>query len=105
LQAHDFMTRTIPATYVKKRGFVCGNHVLYCPDLSKVSSKMPFYLYCGKHKITYAIDIFRQSAEFIRDFPCGCKASLPKVSSPPKKDSVAAPWFSNLWISKPKRTN
>ena len=95
------MKRTIQATYVKKKGFVCGEHVLYCPDLSKVSSKMPFYLYCSKHKIMYAIDIVRQSADFIRDFPAGCKG-LPKITSPPKKDSIATPWFSNLWTTEPK---
>ncbi|MGA2875408.1 MAG: hypothetical protein ABSE82_07705 [Nitrososphaerales archaeon] len=67
--------KTITATYAKKRGFLCGNHVLYCPDLQKVSDKMPFYLYCPTHDKMYAIDVPTQSAEFIAEFPNGCKAT------------------------------
>ena len=72
------MTTTITkaATYVKKKGFLCGNHVLYCPDLSKVSDRMPFYLYCPTHELMYAIDVATQSAEFIAEFPHGCKATV-----------------------------
>jgi hypothetical protein len=73
-------TQTIPAIYEKKRGFLCGNHVLYCPDLSKgVSDKMPFYLYCATHNLMYAIDIPTQSEQFITDFPHGCKATIEKT--------------------------
>ncbi len=68
-------TKTLPATYVKKKGFICGNHVLYCPDLSKSVNTIPFYLYCPIHKIMYKIDLQTQSAEFIAEFPNGCKAT------------------------------
>ncbi len=65
----------MPAIYTKKRGFLCGDHVLYCPDLSKVNDTMPFYLYCAKHDMMYAIDVRTQRAEFMAEFPHGCKAT------------------------------
>ncbi len=68
-------TKTSPATYAKKKGFLCGNHVLYCPDLSKVDDTIPFYLYCPIHDLMYAIDVPTQSAQFITEFPNGCKAT------------------------------
>lgn len=67
--------RTITAKYEKKRGFVCGTHVLYCPDLSKVSDKIPFYLYCPTHDLMYAIDVPSQGSQFIAEFPKGCRAT------------------------------
>ncbi len=68
-------SKAIKATYAKKKGFLCGSHVLYCPDLQKVSDAMPFYLYCPTHDKMYAIDVTTQSAEFIAEFPNGCKAT------------------------------
>ncbi|MHB8566935.1 MAG: hypothetical protein ACYC7D_12390 [Nitrososphaerales archaeon] len=68
-------TKTMPATYAKEKGFLCGNHVLHCPDLSKANNTMPFYLYCPTHKMMYEIDLSTQSAEFIAEFPNGCKAT------------------------------
>jgi hypothetical protein len=68
-------TDTFTAVFAKRRGFLCGEHVLYCPDLSKVNDTMPFYLYCPRHDKMFAIDIATQSAEFIEEFPSGCKAT------------------------------
>ncbi|MHB8565915.1 MAG: hypothetical protein ACYC7D_03275 [Nitrososphaerales archaeon] len=68
-------TKTIAATYVKKKGFLCGDHVLYCPNLSKADRSQPFYLYCPKHDLMYKIDLSVQGAEFIAEFPSGCKAT------------------------------
>ena len=63
------------ARYVKGRGFVCnqGEHVLYCPDLTKVDRRMPFYLHCSRHELIYQIDLPKQAIEFIHDFPNGSK--------------------------------
>lgn len=66
---------TILATYVSKRGFICGDHVLYCPNLSNADNTKPFYLYCAKHNLMYEIDLSKQGAKFIADFPKGCKAT------------------------------
>lgn len=65
------------ARYVNKRGFVCsgGDHVLYCPDLTKADKSQPFYLHCSKHDLLFRIDISTQGAEFTVDFPHGCKES------------------------------
>lgn len=68
-------TKTLAATYVKKKGFLCDNHVLYCPNLSKADNTVPFYLYCPTHKTMYKIDLSTQGAEFIEEFPNGCKAT------------------------------
>lgn len=70
-------TTTEHAHYERKKGFVCrvGNHVLYCPDLSTAENSKPFYLHCSRHKLTYEIDLSTQSAEFIADFPHGCRES------------------------------
>lgn len=70
------MSITVAANYEKKKGFLCGNHILYCPDLSKADNTMPFYLYCPTHDKMYKIDLLTQSAaEFIAEFPNGCKAT------------------------------
>jgi hypothetical protein len=66
---------TKKARYLKKRGFVCGDHVLYCPDLTKADATMPFYLYCSRHNLMYEVDIPTQGSEFIAEFPHGCKAT------------------------------
>ncbi|MCL4519057.1 MAG: hypothetical protein M1587_07655 [Thaumarchaeota archaeon] len=65
------------ARYVNKRGFVCssGDHVLYCPDLTKADKSQPFYLHCSKHYLLFRIDLSAQSQAFIEDFPHGCKES------------------------------
>jgi len=68
-------TKTIVATYSKKKGFICGNHVLYCPDLKKADNARPFYLYCPTHHLMHQIDLLTQSAEFIAEFPSGCRAT------------------------------
>ncbi|HVB11777.1 MAG TPA: hypothetical protein VNE86_01490 [Nitrososphaerales archaeon] len=67
--------KTMTASYAKKRGFLCGTHVLYCPDLSKVNDTMPFYLYCPTHDLMYSVDVPTQGQEFIAEFPNGCKAT------------------------------
>jgi Pyruvate/2-oxoacid:ferredoxin oxidoreductase delta subunit len=73
-------TKAVKAKYAKNRGFLCGNHVLYCPDLSKASDKVPFYLYCPTHALMYEIDVPSQGAEFIAEFPHGCKATVQNYS-------------------------
>ena len=57
LNERTSVATTKKARYVKKRGFVCGDHVLYCPDLTKANATMPFYLYCSRHGLMYEIDI------------------------------------------------
>lgn len=63
------------AQYLEKKGFVCsnGNHVLYCPDLTKADKTQPFYLHCPKHDLTFQIDLMTQGDEFIAHFPHGCR--------------------------------
>ena len=64
------------ARYVKVKGFLCskGNHVLYCPDLSKAEKSKPFYLYCARHDLMFEIDLSsNEAADFAVDFPHGCK--------------------------------
>lgn len=68
--------RTERARYVKEKGFVCskGDHVLYCPDLTKADRSQPFYLLCSKHKLMFELDLSSSEvSEFIADFPHGCK--------------------------------
>ncbi len=61
------------AVYIHKKGFACTNHILYCPDLTKVDRSRLFYLSCSRHNLIYKIDLAKQSQEFIADFPKGCK--------------------------------
>ncbi|MDA4111386.1 MAG: hypothetical protein OK439_02525 [Thaumarchaeota archaeon] len=68
-------TTTKKAMFEQKKGFMCGNHVLYCPDLSKADNRQPFFLYCSKHNLMYEIDLDTQGEEFIEEFPNGCKAT------------------------------
>jgi hypothetical protein len=65
------------ARYERMKGFICskGNHVLYCPDLTKADKSMPFYLYCSRHNMMYEIDIPTQGSEFTADFPHGSRES------------------------------
>lgn len=70
-------SKTLNATYAKKKGFVCGDHVLYCPNLSNADNTKPFYLYCPTHNIMYKIDLSSQGQEFISEFPNGCRATTP----------------------------
>lgn len=65
----------VPATFVKKKGFVCDNHVLYCPNLSKADPRLPFYLNCSRHHVTFKVDLSKQGKEFISEFPNGSKES------------------------------
>ena len=66
---------TRSATYASKKGFLCDDHVLYCPNLSGVDNTKPFYLYCAKHDVMYEIDLSKQAPKFIAEFPHGCKAT------------------------------
>jgi len=70
-------TTTKKATFEQRKGFMCstGNHVLYCPDLSKADNSQPFFLYCSKHNLMYEIDLATQGENFIEEFPNGCKAT------------------------------
>lgn len=68
-------SKTLAATYAKKKGFLCGNHVLYCPNLSNVDNSRPFFLYCPSHDIMYEVNLSTQGAEFINEFPNGCRAT------------------------------
>jgi hypothetical protein len=63
----------LQAVYIKRKGFFCTNHVLYCPDLSKVDMTKAFYLTCSRHNLVYKIKLPKQGQEFISDFPNGCK--------------------------------
>jgi hypothetical protein len=65
----------VPAVYVRRKGFACTNHILYCPDLSKADRSKAFYLSCSKHHLMFKINLAKQSREFIADFPKGCKGT------------------------------
>lgn len=74
ITAQSGATALVPPNTV----FACGNHVLYCPNLSSVDDSRPFFLYCPSHDIMYEINLPTQGAEFIREFPNGTKASIKK---------------------------
>jgi hypothetical protein len=63
----------LQAVYIKRKGFFCTNHILYCPDLSKADMTKTFYLTCSRHRLIYKIKLPKQGQEFISDFPNGCK--------------------------------
>jgi hypothetical protein len=63
----------LQAIYIKRKGFFCTNHILYCPDLSKADMTKAFYLTCSRHNLVYKIKRAKQSREFMSDFPNGCK--------------------------------
>ncbi len=71
-------TPTKRARYKSKQGFICseGNHVLYCPTLSEADKSKSFFLTCIRHNMMFEIDLSSSdAAEFIVDFPRGCKDS------------------------------
>ena len=61
-------TKTKKATFESRKGFMCstGNHVLYCPDLSKADNSQPFFLYCSKHNLMYRDRSSNSGREFYR---------------------------------------
>jgi hypothetical protein len=63
----------LQAVYIKRKGFFCTNHILYCPDLSKAARTKAFYLTCSRHHLIYKRKLAKRGPEFISDFPNGCK--------------------------------
>ena len=80
-------TPTKRARYVSKQGFICseGNHVLYCPTLIEADKSKSFFLTCIRHNMMFEIDLSsKEAADFIADFPRGCKDSSLDSNNAPK---------------------
>lgn len=73
MQEKALGTRAKVAVYIRKKGFACSNHILYCPDLSKVDQSRAFYLSCSRHHLMYKVNLAKEGRDFILDFPKGCK--------------------------------